>query len=190
MVGNTIKFISIDGHGGSGKSSLAKGLARHNGADIIHIDDFTGLDATTDWHKLLVDGVIVPSLAGSSTLSYARAKWWEGHKPAPVVNQPITNVMIIEGVCSSRSELRKYMTLKIFVDTPREVCVKRGLARDRGMGGKSDDNILAQWKQWLEWDDAYFKKDNPKSMADIIVDGTQNIDDCVKVVTSLIDQMF
>jgi len=167
-------FISIDGHGGSGKSSLAKKLAESLKAEIIHIDDFTGLGANTDWYKTLINKVIEPSQSGSKFLSYTRAKWWPEHTPKPVKDQPVTSVMIVEGVCSSRAELRSYMAFKIFVDTPRSICIERGIMRDKGMGGKSDEEILAQWNQWLEWDDLYFAKDNPKSVADIIVSGTDS----------------
>lgn len=182
MFHSDVTFISIDGHGGSGKSSFAKKLAESLRAEIIHIDDFTGLDAATDWYKEVIDTVIKPSLSGSETLSYSRARWWSEHNPEPVINQPVTNIMIVEGVCSSRSELREYMALKIFVDTPRDVCIQRGLARDKGMGGKSDEEVLAQWKQWLVWDNQYFAKDDPKSIADIVVSGIEDYDNSVNKV--------
>lgn len=177
-------FISIDGHGGSGKSSLAKMLAESLGAEIIHIDDFTGVGAKTDWYKALINKVINPSLNGAKLLSYPRAKWWPEHMPLPVVNQRVTSVMIIEGVCSSRVELRSYMTVKVFVDTPRSICVERGVARDKGMGGKSDEEILAQWHQWLKWDDQYFAKDDPKSAADIIVSGINSYEKSLNTILS------
>ena len=182
MINNDVKFISIDGHGGSGKSTLAKKLAKSLHAEIIHIDDFTGLGATTDWYKALRANVIIPAMTGSMALSYPRAKWWAEHDPEPVVNQKVTEVMIIEGVCSSRVELRDYMALKIFVDTPRDICIERGLSRDKGMGGKSDEEVLAQWNQWLEWDDEYFAKDDPQSIADIVVSGMGDYDKSVNKV--------
>lgn len=188
MVYNGTKFISIDGHGGSGKSSLAKKLAEFLEAEIIHIDDFTGLGATSDWYKALIDNVIIPATSGSRYLNYPKAAWWAGHDPEAVVNQPVTNVMIVEGVCSSRVELRDFMALKIFVDTPRDICVQRGLLRDKGMGGKSDDEVLAQWNQWLEWDDQYFAKDDPLSVADIVVSGLDDYGESVKTVSQMLRQ--
>ena len=188
MLNSSVKFISIDGHGGSGKSTLAKKLAESFNAEIIHIDDFTGLGATTDWYKALIDNVIDPSATGSSALNYPRAKWWAEHNPEPVVNQKVTEVMIVEGVCSSRIELRDYMALKIFVDTPRDICIQRGIARDKGMGGKSDDEVLAQWNQWVEWDDQYFEKDDPQSIADIVVSGMGDYEQSVNNVILMMKQ--
>ena len=40
----TTKIIGIDGHGGSGKSSLANTLAVRLGAEIVHTDDFASWD--------------------------------------------------------------------------------------------------------------------------------------------------
>ncbi len=188
MVNNGVRFISIDGHGGSGKSTLAKKLAESLNAEIIHIDDFTGLGATSDWYKALTTNVIKPAMSGSRALSYPRAKWWAEHDPEPTVNQMVTEIMIVEGVCSSRAELRDYMALKIFVDTPRDICIQRGLARDKGMGGKSDDEVLAQWNQWLEWDDEYFAKDDPQSIADIVISGMDNYDQAVNNIILMIKQ--
>lgn len=88
-----IKFISVDGHGGSGKSSFAKKLAVNLGAEIIHIDDFTGTGASTEWYRVLIDRVVEPALSGASSLSYSRAKWWPSHNPEPVVNQAVTNII-------------------------------------------------------------------------------------------------
>jgi len=45
-------------------------------------------------------------------------------------NQIVTDQLILEGVGSSRTEFRKYLGLSIFVETPREICISRGVARD------------------------------------------------------------
>jgi uridine kinase len=133
--------------------------------------------------------VIEPTMAGANSISYPRAKWWPEHNPEPVINQPVTSLIIVEGVCSSRNELRDYMTIKIFVDTPRNICIERGLARDRGMGGKSEREIIDQWNQWLKWDDEYFAKDDPKSIADIIADGTKVDNRAVEATLSKLHQV-
>ncbi|CAN5173376.1 hypothetical protein BH09PAT3_BH09PAT3_5320 [soil metagenome] len=176
------KFLAIDGHGGSGKSTLAQLLAQNLNAEIIHIDDFTGVGSTDDWYLRIIEYVIDPVNEGAKKLSYPRAKWWPEHDPLPVKDQAVTPIMIIEGVGSFRRELRDYMSLKIFVETPREICIARGLDRDRGMGGKTDEEILAMWQQWLLWDDEYFARDKPTSHADYVVDGTKSFDSAVQAI--------
>lgn len=171
-VGNT-RFIAIDGHGGSGKSTLAKLLAKQFNAQIIHTDDFAGWDNPEDWWPLIVERVFKPIKNGATSLNYPRSKWWETHSPEPVVNQPITKVMILEGVSSLRKELRTYISLGIFVDTPVEVCLQRGFERDRGQDGKSDNEIKQMWQDWYENEEAYIHRDNPKGFADLVLDGTR-----------------
>ena len=78
-----VLFIAIDGHGGSGKSSLAELLAKELNAQIIHTDDFAGWDNPKNWWPLVIERVFDPIINGATTLSYPRSKWWEDHKPKP-----------------------------------------------------------------------------------------------------------
>ncbi len=171
MIGGTT-FIAIDGHGGSGKSSLAQLLAKQLHAQIIHTDDFASWDNPIEWHTTLIEKVFLPIQQGATNLSYERSKWWDNHDPKPVQNQPVTNIMILEGARSLRTELRKYISIGIFVDTSREVCLERGIERDLGIG-KTQDEILKLWNEWLDAEDAYYAKDKPQNYADIVVDGTK-----------------
>lgn len=62
------------------------------------------------------------------------------------------------------------MSVGIIVDTPQEICISRGLERDRSTG-KSDAELTKLWEEWIAEEEAYFKRDNPKSYADVVVDG-------------------
>lgn len=174
-IGNT-RFIAIDGHGGSGKSTLAKLLAQQLGAEIIHTDDFAGWDNPENWWPLVIERVFEPIKNGATTLNYPRSKWWEAHNPEPVVDQLVTDIMILEGVSALRKEFRPYMSFGIFVDTPREICLQRGFDRDKGQDDKSDDEIKQIWQQWYEKEEAYITRDNPKVIADLIIDGTYSFE--------------
>lgn len=114
-----------------------------------------------------------PIKSGATSLSYPRSKWWETHSPEPVVNQPVTDTMILEGVSALRKEFRPYISFGIFVDTPIQVCLQRGFERDRGKEGKSDEEIKLMWEDWNKKEDAYLARDNPKEFADLILDGTK-----------------
>lgn len=169
-VGNT-RFIAIDGHGGSGKSSLAEMLAKQLSAEIIHTDDFAGWDNPENWWPLVIERVFESIKNGATTLNYPRSKWWETHNPEPVVNQPVTDIMILEGVTSLRKDFRPYISFGIFVDTPKEVCLQRGFERDKGQDDKSDDEIKQMWQGWYEKEEVYIARDNPKMFADLVVNG-------------------
>jgi uridine kinase len=177
-VGGTI-FVAIDGHGGSGKSTFAKLLSKHVQAEIIQTDAFASWKNPTDWHSSLIEKVFLPIQNGATHLSYDRSKWWDDHHPAPVKDQSVTNIMILEGVRSLRAELREYISLGILVDTPREVCLARGLERDLGTG-KTRQELLKLWTEWLDSEDLYFENDVPYKYADIVVNGTVPFESQVK----------
>ena len=168
-----IKLLAIDGHGGSGKSTLADALADRLSAEVIRTDDFASWDNPFSWWPLLIEHVLEPIGQGSVKLSYPRSKWWADHHPEPVIGQPVTDVMILEGTAALRKELRPYISYGIFVDTPKELCLQRGLARDAGMDGKTDTEIEAMWNVWIAEEDAYMTRDNPQEYADKIVDGSR-----------------
>ncbi len=170
------KFIAIDGHGGSGKSSLATWLVGKLDAQIIHTDDFASWDNPLDWWPLVIERVFQTINDGARTLSYPRLKLWANHNPEPVVDQLVTSIMILEGVSSLRKEFRPYISLGIFVDTPEGVCLERGLARDSSTG-KSRDELTMIWKRWLKDEDEYMNRDQPHDYADIVVDGTKPFDE-------------
>lgn len=169
-VGKTL-FIAVDGHGGSGKSSLADQLADLLNAEIIHTDDFASWDNPTEWWPLLIAKVFKPIEKGATTLRYSRTKWWKSHHPKPVVDQPVTSIMILEGVGSFRKEFRNYISIGIFVDTPVSICKKRVIERDSKVG-EPMETIQRLWKDWLNAENVYFEAHAPKANADLFVNGT------------------
>lgn len=145
-----IYLIAVDGHGGSGKSTLANLLAEKLEAEVIHTDDFAGWDNPLNWWPLVIERVFKPIKRGEKALNYPRSKWWDTHNPKPVINQTITKVMLLEGVTSLRREFRPYINYGIFIDTPADICLKRGFERDKGTDGKSDIEIMNMWAKWYK----------------------------------------
>ena len=178
-VGKTI-FIAVDGHGGSGKSTLAKWLSKRLGAEIIHTDDFAGWDNPLNWWPNVIRNVFEPIRSGAVSLSYQPASWWENHHPEAITDQPVTPIMILEGVSSSRKEFDDYISLRIFVDTPKDICMKRGIERDTGTG-KSKEELTKMWEDWFAKEDTYIQRDNPKEKADTVIDGTKPFDEQIEV---------
>lgn len=169
----TIKFIGIDGHGGSGKSTFAETLAKQLNATLIHTDDFASHQVPFEWQQKLIDAVFNPIISGAKTLNYMPSKWWADHHPKPVSDLPVTPIMIIEGVSALRQEFRQYLSFGIYVDTPAETCLARGLERDKD-NGESLEHITAQWMDWIKAEKQYMQRDDPQAFADIIIDGTKD----------------
>jgi uridine kinase len=130
-----------------------------------------------NWWPLVIERVFEPIKKGEKLLNYPRSKWWEAHDPEPVINQPVTPIMILEGVSALRKEFRSYINYGIFVDTPIEICLQRGFERDRGQDGKSDEEIKQMWQQWYEKEEDYIMRDNPKEFADLVIDGTKSFEE-------------
>lgn len=172
-VGSTF-FVAVDGHGGSGKSTFARLLADALGAQLITQDDFASWDNPLNWWPSVIEKVFKPIQNGVKTISYERSQWWPNHKPEPVKDMPITPIMVLEGVSSSRSEFRDYISLSIFIDTPEDVCLLRGVQRDLDAKvGKTKEEITAMWLDWIKEENTYFTRDNPKGNADIVIDGNK-----------------
>lgn len=175
-VGNTL-FIAIDGRGGSGKTTLAALLAKKLNAQLIQTDDFASWDNPYDWWPLAIERIFEPIKHGAKVLNYPRSKWWDSHQSEPVVDQSVTNIMIIEGVSSLRKEFRDYISIGIFVNTPREICLRRGIERDiNNDTGKTEAEIAAMWEKWVKDEDAYIDRHKPQKFADIVIDGTKSLE--------------
>jgi hypothetical protein len=160
----SVRVVAIDGHGGAGKSTLAEKLAKRLGALILHTDDFASWDEPLDWWVKLEAAVFEPIARGAATLTYGRSRWSDEHQPTAVDVQVVTPVVILEGVSSARREFRRYLTFAIWVDTPIEVCLQRGLERDGG-------EALPLWERWVAAEDAYIARDDPAGYADVAVSG-------------------
>lgn len=168
-------LIGIDGHGGSGKSTLAEALAQQFDAQIIHTDDFASWENPVDWWPSVIERVFEPLARGAAILEYPRTQWWESQTPSPQVRQPVTDVMILEGVTALRSEFRPWIAFGIFVDTSADICLQRGFARDQGMDGKSDAEILAMWHTWIAAEEQYIARDSPRAFAKWVIDGSKSL---------------
>lgn len=175
-----VVLIAVDGHGGSGKSTLANYLADKLKAEVIHTDDFAGWDNPVNWWPLVIERVFEPIKCREKLLNYPRSKWWETHHPEPVVNQPVTPVMILEGVSALRKEFRPYISYGIFVDTPKAICLQRGFERDKGVDGKPDEEIEQMWRDWRDAEEAYVEQHDPRAAADLVIDGTKPLHEQTK----------
>lgn len=171
---NQDKFIiAIDGPGGSGKSFFLEKLSSVlKNYDIVHFDDFylpkydpEIVGSNFDWRRL-IDQVLSPFVKHISC-KYLFFDWnvnkLDGWKEIDA-----KRYLIIDGVTSGRLELRKYLNFIIFIETPPEIRLRRGIERD----GENFRNIWVN--EWMPNEFKYFNSDihRTKSICDLIVDGT------------------
>ena len=168
-----ILFVGIDGCGGVGKTTLAENIQKKfKDVSVVHMDNFDlpfadrvkgqphekPVGADTDWARLERE-VILP-LKNNQSVKFQKYSWdkdrmldWESIKPAGII--------IVEGVYSLRIELRDHFDLKIWIDCPLDVRLKRGLERD---GEDKKDRWL---KDWLPMEERYMALHHPEKIADI-----------------------
>jgi uridine kinase len=159
------RIVAIDGPGGAGKSSLASWLARELDAPIIQTDDFASWDNPVDWWPELIARALKP-LAEGKPAAYQPTSWG-GEEKAPVRIEPAPFV-VVEGVTASRQAFRPYLAYAIWIETPRDLRLKRGLERD-------GEQARAQWAQWMEAEDRYIERERPAEHADQVLRGDTNL---------------
>ncbi|HUC20884.1 MAG TPA: AAA family ATPase [Candidatus Polarisedimenticolaceae bacterium] len=167
--GITSRIVALDGPGASGKSTLARRLAKTLGAPTIQTDDFASQDNPLNWWPQLLEQVLVP-LAKNREARYQRYAWDTGEILEKRSVAPSEFIML-EGVTSSREAFRPYLAFSIWVETPRTERLRRGLKRDRARG----DEARPLWETWMAEEDNYVEQEHPREKADVIVDGTRRL---------------
>jgi uridine kinase len=90
---------------------------------------------------------------------------WNGVSRPPVEIHPAERV-ILEGVTASREAFRPYLFYSIWIETPRELRLQRGIERD-------GEEMREQWVRWMAAEDAYVERERPRERADVVVPGTR-----------------
>jgi uridine kinase len=157
------KVVAVDGPGGSGKTTLARRLAEVlGGAQIVSTDDFASWSNPLDWWPRVVEEVLEPLARGER--SRYRCSRWRPDQPEEWKQVVPAEFVVLEGVSASRAAFRAYLTYSIWVETPRDVRLQRGLARD-------GEEARRQWEKWMAQEDAYVARELPHERADAIVRG-------------------
>jgi uridine kinase len=157
------RIVAVDGPGGAGKSTFASLLAAElGGAQIVHTDDFASWDDPLEWWPRACAELLEP-LAQGCTARFERSRWTSEQQPEQVEVAP-AEVVLFEGVTSSREAFRAYLTYAIWIETPRVVRLERGVARD-GEGARDD------WVRWMAAEDEYVRLERPAERADLVLRG-------------------
>lgn len=168
------RVIAIDGCGGAGKSTLAANLSTElNQCPVIHTDDFASWDNPLNWYPRMIEQFFNP-LGLNKTAKFQRFDWAEKKLSNWVEIDP-QDFVIVEGVSSSRKEFRPYLSFSIFVKTPPDIRLRRGLARD---GNAAKD----QWLEWMAAEEEYVRRDEPEGFANLVVDGDSGTEHSVAIL--------
>jgi uridine kinase len=167
--GRTV-YLGIDGFGAAGKTSLATAIAeRIARAQVVHIDDFAD-PGVPEWNWARFDAqVAAPLLAGRPARYQVGNEVTGADGPWRTVPGGAV-VVVVEGVSSTRAEVRLPWDLTIWVDAPREVRLARALERDGAAR-------MAQWLQdWMPSEEAYAAREQPQQRVDLIVESRPTLE--------------
>lgn len=163
--------IVIDGRGGCGKSTLAE-LLKSKLPDfaVLNGDDyFEPIDDPAVWgdfNDARFDQDVITPLKNGDTFTYRPYDW---HADPPIKEREIE---IARGFCLERCYSFKFdldWDLKIWVETPQEVCLERGFVREK----MPREKIIPAWKLWQQQEDDYIRTFRPQEKADIVINGTK-----------------
>lgn len=156
-------LLCVDGPAGSGKTTLAAGVAAlEPAAVVVHTDDLLdGWDGLPGLPGTLA-ALVEPLAAGRAT-AYRRYDWLAG-RYAETVPVPATPLLVLEGVGSGCRRLDPWRSALVWVEAPQDLRIARGLARD---GAEAEPH----WRRWLVTEARHFAEQRTRAAADLLVDG-------------------
>lgn len=159
-------IIAIDGPAGAGKTTLAEhlqaALSLKYKCATIHMDDlYNGWDTPFDHH--LSDALVTACTAHqkSQKISLSFFNWSRGVYGA-ASEIPQAELLILEGVGSSQSTIRPFLTASIWIDIDPEKGLARVLARD-------GEAISTHMQQWLAKQEQHLKENGSEEAADFVL---------------------
>jgi uridine kinase len=162
-----VRLVAVDGPGGAGKSVFAARLAKAlGGVPVVETDDFASWEKPHDWWNRLEADILGPLERGQPVRYQAYDS--VARQLGDWRDIPSTDIVILEGVSSSRRGLVDRLSMAIWLETPRDQRLARGISRD-------GEPMRPQWDSWMAEEDAFFERDGTRDRADLIVDGSPTV---------------
>jgi|SRR3954451_16688829 uridine kinase len=162
QAGNPL-VIAIDGHSGSGKTSLARGLAALGGGAVVHTDDLAWHHSLFDWADLLIDHVLLPLRDGAMPITYRPGAWVRRNRSGAIHIPAGTMVVLVEGVGAARREVRPFLDAVVWVHARPDVARRRVISK----GADTEQFIDA----WMHEENAFLNDHRPWEAAHVVVSG-------------------
>ena len=166
--------VAIDGHGASGKSTIAGQLSAVSGASVVRTDDFflTGLgvpaggggrDLRSYYDVARLRNEALGPLRAGREACYHPFDWDTGRLSPAREHVAPSSLVILEGVYSAAPELSDLVDWAIYVDTPEPE--RLGRLRERIAPEDWD-------RDWLRAEKEYFARVRSVGSFDLVIRGT------------------
>lgn len=163
-----VRLVCVDGPAGSGKTTLAAALAERLDAfgsrvAVLHMDDlyegWSGLEGA--WPR--VEEQVLGPLAAGRPGRWRRYDWVAG-RFAEWHDLPVPDVLVLEGCGSAPRAVDDRVALRVWVEVPATLRLRRGLERD-------GEHVREHWLAWAEAEHAHFAAERTRERSDVVVDG-------------------
>ena len=144
--------IGISGYGGSGKTTLAQGMADQLSASVVSLDEFGTRAVFTrsdDWdgfdRKRLLRQVLVPLHRGVRELSYDSCHDWASWATVST-HVLVERFLILEGVGLFHPDVIPYLDYRLWLDVPLAEATAQGVRREQERGRDPGDVGQLLWE--------------------------------------------
>jgi uridine kinase len=172
--GRAVTIVALDGHGASGKTTIAQQLCAVTGASLVHTDDFFSTDAASrersgnrtlasyyDVSRLRREA-LEPLKAGREAVFHPY-DWEAGALSHRQVRVAPTDLVVLEGVYSAARLLADLVDKAIYVKTPEP----ERLGRLQGRVAPDE------WdSEWLRAEQEYFSAERTGESFDLVIRGS------------------
>lgn len=182
-------LVGIDGPDAAGKTTMADQLAQRLSGLVVRAsaDDFQHpravrrrrgslspdgyyLDAFD--HATLADKLLTPFGNGASTVMTAHFDYDEDEPAEVSIDVPPCAVLVVDGVFLQRETIRSFWSLIVYLTVSPEVAFRRGVDRDAGRLGTSEELELRYAERYLPAQALYRADVDPERNADVVIDNT------------------
>lgn len=171
------RLVCVDGPAGSGKTTFGDRLAAALAAPLVHMDDVYAGWTMAGATERLAEGVLEPLRSGRPG-AYHRYDWSREVFAAEATVVPVAPALVVEGCGSAPRSWDRSTTLRVWVEAPAGLRLRRGLDRD-GVA------LRAQWLRWQAEEAAVFAAEDTRARADLRVDGAPAVPDAPGAFTRL-----
>lgn len=182
--------LGIAGCSGSGKTTLAAELARALGGIHFHLDNYYRDLGHMPYSERIQQNFDNPAMIESSLLAAHVAALARGETIArPLYDfsthtrvvgrtEPVTPgaFLVVEGLFALYyKEMLPVYNLRVYIDTPDELCFERRMKRDTEQRGRTHESVRRQYEATVRPSSKAFVRPSAVN-ADLKVDGTGALD--------------